>query len=639
MKRKTDIRFFYSENAIILYLVVAKILFHLFHPEYGYFRDEFYYIAIGDSFSFENLDMMPLTPLYLKLITTIFGYSIKSIHLASSICGALSLVLTCLITRRLGGREFAILLTGLLVMFSGFMIFGALFTYDSIDFLIQTFALYLLVRIIKENNPKLWILFGLMMGLGILNKLSILIFGLAVFISLWLLPQRKYFKGKWIWLGGLIALVFSIPFVLWQSMHGWYYLDFVTSYSGGTAYVTSFPEFLWSQILPNNVFGLPFWLTGLGLLLFSSRWKKYRLFGLMYVIVFFMAYFLGVKFYFTIPMYVVLFAAGSVKLEEFFSRRGIHRTRIRFARVAVLFGYVVLSLPLLPMIVPLLPVESFVKYVAVLGVHAGVRHENTELTNLPQHVADRFGWEEMVDQVAAVYDSVTSGTGDEVGIITGNYGQAGAIHLLGKKYNLPEPISHHGWFYFEALRSHEFRDSYISIGLPRGMLNNIFAEVIQQGIYTHPYCMPYENNNPMYLCRQPRFDLRTYWLVAKNMDSRFVDILRNRGVEAAIAYYHESRNNNPSVILFTEGQMNALGYEYLYSGKTEEAIALFKLNVEAYPEAYNVYDSLGEGYMENGQYELSIINYKKSLELNAGNSNAREKLEELENLINNDGLK
>ena len=328
MKQKFTSSFFLGENAIIGYLFIFKILFHLLHPEYGYFRDEFFYIAISDQFSFGNLDVLPLTPLFLKLFTTIFGYSIKSLHFASSLCGAFSLLLACLITRELGGKKYAILLTGLFVLFSGFLIFGAIFTYDSLDFLIWVFAIYLLVKITKKNNPKLWILFGFVLGFGLLNKLTILFLGLAIFISLWLVPQRIYFKSRWIWMAGIIALLFSIPFVIWQSQHNWYFLDVAAGYSGGLAYVASFPEYLWSQILPNNIFSFPVWVTGLGLLLFSPKWKPYRLFGFMYVFLFFLFFFMGAKFYFLIPMYSILLAVGSIKIEEFFENREIQKTKI-----------------------------------------------------------------------------------------------------------------------------------------------------------------------------------------------------------------------------------------------------------------------------------------------------------------------
>lgn len=637
MKQKLKSTYFYSETAIIGYLVFAKIFFHLLHPEYGYFRDEFFYIAIADQFSFENLDMLPLTPLFLKLFTTIFGYSIKSLHFASSVCGSLSLLIACLITRALGGKKYAILLTGLFVLLSGFLIFGAMFTYDSLDFLIWVFAIYLLVRIFKENNPKLWILLGFVLGLGLLNKQTILFLGLAIFVSLWFVPQRVYFKSKWIWLTGIIALFFSLPFVIWQSSHGWYFLDFAANYSGRIAYVASFPEYVWSQILPNNIFTLPIWATGLGLLLFSVKWRQYRFFGFMYVFLFVLFYFVGAKFYFLVPMYSILLAVGSIKIEEYFNNRDVQKTKIKIARIVLPIAFVLLSMPFLPMVVPILPVEQLVKHVAVLGVDAGVRTENLRVSKLPQHMADRFGWEEMVTQVADVYANITSETTDDVGILTGNWGQAGAIHLLGQKYDLPEPISLHGWYYFETLRAHEFKNIYLSIGLPRQNVEHIFKEVIQQGIYTHPYCMPYEDNKPIYLCRKPKYDLKDYWVADRNIDPSFLDILQNESVRSAISYYHDSKEKNPSILLFSERQINDLGYEYLYDKKYDDAIALFKLNVEVYPASSNVYDSLGEAYMENGQYQLAIEYYKKSLELNPNNSNAKEKLRELE-ILNYDNI-
>jgi hypothetical protein len=417
MKPKLSSQLFLSENAIIIYLALAKILFHLLHPEYGHFRDEYFYIAISDQLSLGNLDVLPLTPLYLKLITWIFGYSIKSIHFASGLCGALSLLFACLITRELGGKKYAILLTGLFMFFSGFLIFGALFTYDSLDFLIQVCAIYILVRVIKEDSPRQWILLGLVLGLGMLNKLTILSFGLALFICLWLVPQRIYFKSKWIWLAGIIALLFSLPFVIWQSQHNWYFLDVAADYSGGIAYVASFPEFLWSQILPNNIASFPVWITGLCLLLFSSKWKPYRLFGLMYLFLFFLFYFIGVKFYFLIPLYSILLAVGSIKIEELINNREIQKRKTKFARVAVPITYVFLSMPLLPMLVPILPIEQFVKFAAVLGVDAGVRTESLTTSELPQHIADRFGWEEMVDQVADIYQKVNGDIEGDVGIL------------------------------------------------------------------------------------------------------------------------------------------------------------------------------------------------------------------------------
>jgi 4-amino-4-deoxy-L-arabinose transferase-like glycosyltransferase len=313
METRTLKNYLYSDWTIISVFFIAKILFHLLHPEYGYFRDELFYIAIADNFSFSNLDVLPLTPLYLKLITFLFGYAIKTVHFASALCGAFSIAISCLITRELGGKKYAILFTGLTVFFSGFIIFGGLFTYDSLDFLIWVSSIYILVRIITRDQQKLWLLFGLITGLGFLNKLTISFFGLAIAVALLLSPHRTFFKKKWIWIGAGISLLFTIPFLIWQFQQNWYFIGVAAGYAGGIAYIASFPEFIWNQLLPNNLINFPLWITGLLLLLFSSRWKSYRFFGYGYFLLFFMFYFAGAKFYFLVPYYAILLAVGSIK--------------------------------------------------------------------------------------------------------------------------------------------------------------------------------------------------------------------------------------------------------------------------------------------------------------------------------------
>ena len=356
MLKKTDLQFFTSYGAIISYLIIIKIAIHLLLPEYGIHRDEYFYIAIGDQFSFYNLDMPPLTPLYLRLFTALFGYSIKVIHFASALCGAVSLLFACLITKELEGKKYAVLLTGLFFLFSGFLIFGSIFTYDSLDFLIWVAVIYLLVRILKGENPKFWIPVGILLGFGLINKMTILFLGFTIFISLWLVPQRTQFKSKWIWIAGLIALIFSIPFIIWQSKHDWYFIDFATNYGGGLSYRASFLEFLWNQIYPNNIINFPIWVTGLVLLLFSSKWKQYRFFGYGYVELFFLFYFMGAKFYFLVPFYTILLSVASIKFEEWINNFGVEKLKTKIIKYALPVIYVILSLPFVPMAVPVLPV-------------------------------------------------------------------------------------------------------------------------------------------------------------------------------------------------------------------------------------------------------------------------------------------
>ncbi len=619
-----------NKYAIILYLVVVKITFHLVLPEYGYFRDELYYISIGDQFSLINLDTSPLSPLYLRLFTLLLGYSLKTIHLASSLAGAGVLIFSCLITKELRGGKYAILLTGLFILLSGFTAFGSLFTYDSLDFLISTAVLYFLVKLVKTNNHKLWIFIGFLLGLGLLNKLTILFFGFSIVASLLLAGKFNEFRTRQIWIGGIIAFVFLIPFIIWQNKNDWYFINFASIYPGGISYAASFPEFVWNQILPNNPITFPVWITGLYLLLFKKSWKEFSIFGILYVFLFLLYFLIKVKYYFLIPMYAVLMPVGALLIEERITATG--------KRIVIPVLFLLLSLPVIPLMVPVLPVNYLVNYVKVFNTNAGVKYENLELAVLPHHFAERFGWEELVSEIADIFHEENKMRNSEIGILTNNYGIASAVHFYKNRYKLPEPISNAGWFYFEIHKADiRKKDSFICIGYPESQLRNIFSSVKRKGLFTNPYCMPHENNRPIYFCKYPKYDIEEYLKIDRMIDKNFLSVLENKGVVKAVQFYYEQKEINEHAILFTENQINSLGYKLLRNNQIDEAILLFSFNVKVFPESFNVYDSLGEAYMLLGNYELAIENYTKSVELNPDNTNGRNNLKELKKRINKSG--
>ncbi len=113
------------------------------------------------------------------------------------------------------------------------------------------------------------------------------------------------------------------------------------------------------------------------------------------------------------------------------------------------------------------------------------------------------------------------------------------------------------------------------------------------------------------------------------LNMEFYNILNSQGVNAAVLYFnvrHEHEPNNPIV---GELEMNFLGYKFLNDGKTKDAIELFKLNTIAFPDSWNVYDSLGEAYWKDGQIDQAIKNYERSLALNPNNENAKTILKEI----------
>ena len=171
--------------------------------------------------------------------------------------------------------------------------------------------------------------------------------------------------------------------------------------------------------------------------------------------------------------------------------------------------YLLLSVPTLPYFVPVLPIDLLIEYLRPVGVTAGIKTEDSEIRDLPQHIADRFGWEEMARDVARVYHEARDTSAGTIGIAAGDWGEASALHVYGAKFGLPEPISTDGWYYFESLQRNDFRERYVVIGSSPAQLRSLFEHVEQKAVFTHRYCRPNENNNAIFLCSHPRVDLRT----------------------------------------------------------------------------------------------------------------------------------
>lgn len=280
------------------------------------------------------------------------------------------------------------------------------------------------------------------------------------------------------------------------------------------------------------------------------------------------------------PLYAVLLSVGSVRIEQYFDGNDFRSLKSRIGKVAIPVLYVIGSLPLLPLALPILPVDQLISYTSKMGVNAGIRTNSVNIGILPNWTADRFGWDDMMKEIASVYNSVPADDRSRTGILTGNYCQASAVHIYREKYSLPEPISTHGWFYFQALRNHEFKLAYVTIGISHDMLKELFSKVEQRGMFSNPYCQPDQNNLPVCFCTGPKCDIKRRWLIDRHIDPKFSRYIDENGVIKAIAYFHALKKLDPATLLFTERQINLLGYEYLSNGRIEEAIALFDLNVE-----------------------------------------------------------
>jgi len=108
----------------------------------------------------------------------------------------------------------------------------------------------------------------------------------------------------------------------------------------------------------------------------------------------------------------------------------------------------------------------------------------------------------------------------------------------------------------------------------------------------------------------------------KSMAQILSATIASSGIDAAAQQYHELKTAGLATYNFDESELNNLGYQLIRANKFKEAIRIFQMNVAAFPKSANTYDSLAEGYMDDGDKALAIANYQKSLELNPKNRNA-----------------
>jgi hypothetical protein len=501
-------------NALLAYLALAKLLVHLLtNDNYGYFRDEFYYIAAGERLDLGYVEFPPFVALVTAFTRLLLGDSPVALRLFPALAGALVVVLAGLMARELGGGRFAQGLAALATFVApNFIVMGTFLSMDAFDQLFWVSATYVLLLILKRDQPRLWLLFGLITGLGLLTKVSMLFFGFAVFAALLFTRYRRHLLTPWPWLGGAISVAFLLPYVFWQVEHGWPTLEFWANY-GGKVDAASPLEFLVEQIVTMHPLTLPLWLVGLYFYLFASAGRPYRPLGLIYVILFVLFVVQNVKFYFLAPAYPMLFAAGALTIERFIQRRGWGWIKPAYLAILVIGGMVVAPL----VAVPMLPVETLAKITGAAGGDAGVEVETREVGQLPQQFADRFGWETMVQTVAGVYKSLPEEERAKSCILAGNYGEAGAVDFFGPEYDLPKAISGHNNYYLWGPRDCT-GEIVITVGVPRGRLEVMFEDVEQADMIECEYCMPDEDNLPIYIVRSPKASLQEMWPQVKHYD-------------------------------------------------------------------------------------------------------------------------
>lgn len=418
---------------------------------YGYFRDELYYLACSDHLAFGYVDLAPLIAWLARGSRMIFGDSIHAIRLLPALAFGAEVALTGFLTRELGGRKWAIFLACVSVLLAPTILGnGTRLAMNPLEPLFWMGCLFVLWAALNRQQPALLAYCGVLLGFGLLNKHSTVFFLAALVVGLALTPERRVFASRWFWAAAAIAFLIALPNVIWQYAHHFPTLEDLRNVKATHKNIELPPlAFIKQQIMMLNPITDLVWIAGLAYLLFSRNAKRFRFAGFTYLA------FLGVmmalkgKDYYLAPIYPMLFAAGGV----FWETLAANRPRLRWIRVALPAVVIAVCLVSVPLALPVLPPEEIVPYMQALGL--GVTRTETSMTGLlPQHFADQFGWEEMVAEVAKVYNSLPVKERGKTAILAGNYGGAGAIDFFGARYGLPKSISAHQNYYFWGPRDY-----------------------------------------------------------------------------------------------------------------------------------------------------------------------------------------
>ena len=496
-----------SRISRVVYLIAgAALAVHLYASGfYGYFTDELYYLACSRHLAWGYADQPPLIAILTAMTRVLLGTSLRALRILPTLAAAAEVIITGKITAELGGKRFAQGLAALGVLVApGILSIDGFLSMNAFEPLIWMGCAWLVIRIVKTGNERLWIWAGVLAGIGLENKYSMLIFGAGLVVGLLLTPERRILASKWPWIGILIALAIFLPNLIWNVREHFPFLEIQENIRRSGRDVALGPiGFFGQEILDMQPLSAPVWMAGLWFFFATEKGKQVRVLGWAWVFTALVIVVQSPRVYYLFPAFPLLFAGGAVMWEQW---RMWKAWLVAMAVTGAIFA---------PLALPLLPPETYISYTRALHI-AQPAIENHRLGPLPQIFADQFGWEEMTAEVARAYHALPENIRPRTAIFGQNYGQAGAIDFFGPKYGLPAALSTHQNYYLWGPRGYT-GESMIIMGDRQARLEKLFISVEKVGHAEHPYSMPYQHFD-IFWCRGMKKPLSEIWPEIKNWD-------------------------------------------------------------------------------------------------------------------------
>ncbi|HZE18789.1 MAG TPA: glycosyltransferase family 39 protein, partial [Candidatus Angelobacter sp.] len=423
---------------------LATVLVHLTClTQYGWFRDELYYMASTRHLAWGYVDHPPLSIGLLTIVHALFGESLAAARLVAALLGAATVFFTGRLTREAGGGAFAQALACLCALFAPvYLAIGHFYSMNAVEMALWPAASLLLLRALRTTRTSDWIFLGALLGLGLLNKISASWLLLGIGVGLVLTPHRRVLLTPGPWVAAAVAGLIFLPHVLWQMANHFPTLEFMRNATERKMEAVSPLEFLKDQLLVMGPGNALVWIAGLLFALFARRGEPWRIFAWIWLAVGALLIVNGKsRANYLSPAYPALFAAGGVAWERILAKGSIRWMRAGLVAIVAAMGLVGA-----PLALPILPVKSLLAYQTALGM-APKTEERQEVGPLSQHDADMFGWDELAAMVARARDRLTPEERRHARVFGQNYGEAGAVDVLGRRYGLPPAISGHNSYW------------------------------------------------------------------------------------------------------------------------------------------------------------------------------------------------
>lgn len=456
----------------------GKIALHLATTRLGYHRDELYFVTASKRLAVSYVDFQPVTPVLLRIERAIFGDSLLGLRLIPAIAGAVVILLGALIAKEFGGdRRAQVLAAFTMLVAPMFVGMNSTLNTVSLETPAWMFVAWLLARLLRTGDQRLWVALGVASGLALLVKFTMVAYLGCLAIAVVATPLRDGLRSKWLWLGAAVGAGMIAPSIVWQFQHDLPVVEFVSNQGGGGAVLGLRGRlgYLAGLVILPGIVPVLLYVPGL---LWSWRSRTFRALAIAHagaLVAFFVA---SGKGYYAFPAIAVLLCVGAVAVIE---------RRQRMPK-AIMIGTAVGLLPFFVVVAPQL--LSLLRDSPDLA-------QGTEL-------GERIGWDDLARTVSRVHKSLPEDERSRTVVVGQNYTLPSAVEFYAPQYDLPPAVSGHNSAYLWWPR---FPDDHvaITIGFESDTLKRAYADVEFVGRFRNSEgVVNYDWDAPIFVARGPK---------------------------------------------------------------------------------------------------------------------------------------